>query len=717
MIERKFVLSFVAWMLILTGSWIPANADQIQIITELGNVFTATTDSSQQNNGFGTGNGRAMIDGMGINSRIINRDFVGKLNYGYGVSGPQSSLKTYNLVPSLTDFAAQLLDTDPKTSLIIPKFNTEYQYQSSTQLLQETSATAPNILGYLQSRTVGGSAVSTLDSEGITISGTGTVILKLNSLGAQTLVLEGNVPNGAMLQIGTDPKYDYLTIPYQQTHGFQLWSGKTDLSAERICGGRGRSFWCGNNWFAQQSFSPPLVTSSRNNLYDTYFGLNSITGIQNPDNTYSVTSERVFLGMVCDSRRCSGGMRLVPSPTTHYIYDREMIFANKFELSNVFQTPYNFEAAKQYYIIAKPNGGTITIKGSVIDPLTTPYLKITNLPPNIPFEILKDGFVASKGMSQYDGTVTLLINDVSIGGTSPNGIMHLYPDSLKYRGPFSTIVFDNVNNQVIHIPTLDDKVYVAHAYVQIPVVGNVTITDTYLDNQLALSYLNGNYTTGNHIKVPVIPGYYDINMKINGVPTTTVISNVLGGTGLKVIPPSTSTITDYDDNNLISTISATSGTTAYVISTTAGTITTSITATISGNSEIENYAYFGATPPAPPPPPPRDPLKAFVDIYRNGVFASQQQIYFNPNPTVQNSAGVSGSSSYLVDKYTYPQTVINGVITTNVVPGDMIEFYLYANISADGSAPPVPSGYIFYHYSGEGHATATIHSGSILTGM
>jgi hypothetical protein len=151
--------------------------------------------------------------------------------------------------------------------------------------------------------------------------------------------------------------------------------------------------------------------------------------------------------------------------------------------------------------------------------------------------------------------------------------------------------------------------------------------------------------------------------------------------------------------------------------TTTGTITTSITATISGNSEIENYAYFGAPPPAPPPPPPRDPLKAFVDIYRNGIFASQQQIYFNPNPTVQNSAGVSGSSSYLVDKYIYPQTVINGIITTNVLPGDMIEFYLYANISADGSAPPVPSGYIFYHYSGEGHATATIHSGSILTGM
>jgi hypothetical protein len=213
----------------------------------------------------------------------------------------------------------------------------------------------------------------------------------------------------------------------------------------------------------------------------------------------------------------------------------------------------------------------------------------------------------------------------------------------------------------------------------------------------------------------VIPGYYNINMDINGVPTTTVISNVLGGTGLKVISPSTSTITDYDDNSVISSISSTTGSTAYVISTTSGTITASVTATISGDSEIKNQAYFGSPPPPPPPPQPRDPLKAYVDIYKNGAFVSQQQIYFNPVPSVQNSGGASGSSSYVIDKYTYPQTVISGVITTNVFPGDMVEFYLYANIEAEGSAPPVPPGSILYHYAGEGHATTSIHSGTILT--
>ena len=72
----------------------------------------------------------------------------------------------------------------------------------------------------------------------------------------------------------------------------------------------------------------------------------------------------------------------------------------------------------------------------------------------------------------------------------------------------------------------------AHAYVSIPVVGNVEVTDVYLDGKLSLPYLHGNYTTGNKIRVPVIPGYHDINMKLNGIPTTTVIANVLGGVGL-----------------------------------------------------------------------------------------------------------------------------------------------------------------------------------------
>ncbi|MDC8438147.1 MAG: hypothetical protein LV468_04005, partial [Candidatus Nitrosotenuis sp.] len=353
--------------------------------------------------------------------------------------------------------------------------------------------------------------------------------------------------------------------------------------------------------------------------------------------------------------------------------------------------------------------------GSPFDSAADAYLKITDLPPNMPYEIVKDGLVAASGMSQYDGSISLLYHDVNIGGETPSGIIRLFPESLKYRGPFSTVVFDNANRQTLRINTADDKVYVVHAYVQVPVVGNVTISDVYLDSSLAIPYLSGNYTTGDKIKIPIIPGYHDLNMKINGIPTTTIISQVLGGTNLKVVEPSTSTITQYSDGDPIMSIESVAGSVSYVVATTEGTITAVLTATVSGDSMIENYAYFGLPPPSPPAPAPKDPLTAWVDIYKNGVLAETQQIYFNSNPISQNLAGTAGSSSYVTDRYTYPQTVISGVVTTGVMPGDFVELYLYASIRADGSIPPVPPGYVLHNYAGTGSATATIHSGSIMS--
>ncbi len=692
-------------------------------ITDLGNVFVAT-NLLAENSENGTGNGKAMINGMGLNSRIVTYDYSGKLTHGYGDSGTLNSLKPYNQFSTMHDFVAQLLSTDSKITVAIPQFNTEYEYVPQTQSVQATGTTNPNTLGYSQSRTVGGSATTTVGTDGITISGTGTVILKLNNYGDQTLVLEGNVLSDGLLQVGTDLQYDYINIPYDNAYGFRLYSGGLPGASylQSPCSyANGVGYNCCASWTYTQSFGSSLILTTPSNYYSYYYStsypFSILGGTQNPT-TYSLDSIRMTAGACSGWHSPYGSWPTtspVPSGQTLFVFDKAYVMNTKIDLTSTFQTPHSFLAGKQYYIFAKPNGGTITIKGSFFNPSTTPYLKITDLPPDTPYEIVKDGFLTVSGMADNAGTVSLTLDDAKIGGTNPNGNLYLYPDSLKYRGPFSTVVFDNANSQTIHIDTPEDKAYVVHAYVQIPVVGDVEVTDTYLDNHLSLSYLNGNYTTGESIKVPVIPGYHDINMKINNVQTITVIANVLGGTGLKVIQPSASTITQQNDNNLVSSITATTGSVSYVISTSAGIVTTSITATISGDSEIKNHAYFGAPPPPPPTPPPRDPLKAWVDVYKNGILVNQQQIYFNALPNSQNSGGVSGTSSYVIDKYAYPQTVINGVITTNVLPGDFVEFYLYANIQADGSTPPIPSGHIFYHHSGEGHATTTIHSGSILS--
>jgi hypothetical protein len=727
--QRKFALSFVTWVLVFSGSLVPVYSDKVQIITDLGNVFTATTDDSSENNGSGNGNGQAMINGMGVNSRIINYDFTGKLNYGYGVSGLQSSLKTYNSVPSLTDFAAQLLETDPKTSFTIPKFNTEYQYTSSTKSLQQVSSTAPNILSYSQSRTVGGSAVTTVGSEGITISGTGIVILKLNSPGDKTLVLEGNVPAGSQLLLSALAAKNIFGAEYDNSRGFRIFdvSGSmfstTRTSHSDITCHRGAWGYV-DRYSSTYVFNPLLPISDQWSI--SYGPLTPGATAPTATTTGSKIQSLSQSGQTfVPSAWCSGTATAYSYvPTSVTIWDRDPMqwldYALKF--SSEFQNVYTF-TGQQMYLVARPNGGTITIKGSVIDPATTPYLKITNLPPNTPFEILKDGFVASKGMSQYDGTVSLLVSDVNIGGASPSGTMYLYPGSLRYRGPFSTIVFDNINNQTIHIPTADHKVYVVHAYVQIPVVGSVRVDSLRLSGgslgntlgPLNLPYLDGNYTDVDLIRVPVIPGYHDIKMNINGIASTTVIANVLGGTGIKVAEPTTNTINDLKMGSPLSYVESVAGTSSYVISTTTGNINAIVLATISASSTIQNTVTLEAIPPPPPPPTRRDPLSAWVDVYRNGDLVEQKQLYFNDQPTFTPANSVSGNSQIQTSTYAYPQTTVSGTITVPAQPGDMIEYYLYAKIHAEGIALNPPSGFKVVSVSSSGTATGSIHSGSINT--
>ncbi len=691
---------------------------KIIAISDLGNVFSALN----LDYGSETGSGKAMINGMGINSRITQKESAGKIIYGQGIVGKQESIEPYTQVPSTTNFAAEILDGASITSVTIPRFNAKYSYEQSGGSLSDVGGVSSNILGFSESRIVGGSGTATQGSEGITVSGTGTIILKLNDYSNQNLVLEGSTPQTSSLYVGADLQYGYLSIPYSDSYGFKIYSGALPgySYSQNGCSVVNRlGYNCNASFTYTKSFSPPLLVSSVGNFASRYsdsypFLINS--GMEN-QGAYSVNS-------IITTASASSGWHAfccqypttspIPSGGELAVYDMDVIMNSKLELGGSFQTPYFF-ADKQHYLIVKPNGATVTIRGAVFDPDTTPILEIEDLPPNTPFQIEKNGKTGVSGMTDNEGSIAISasqfqVNDVSVGGT-----LSLYQNSLSYRGPFSTVVFDNVNGQALHIHTPDDKIYVVYAYVNIPIVGDVGITDVYLDHSLSLSYLQGNYTTGNNLKVPVIPGYHDINMKINGVPTTTVIASVLGGVGLKVIAPSSSTITEYTESSLVSSIKATAGAASHVVVTAEGTMTTSLTATISGDSEIENYAHFSSPPPMPPSPPPKDPLRAYVDVYKNGVLAKQQQIYFSANPIVQNTGQITGSSSSVTARYVYEQTVVNGLITTSVLPGDIVEFYLYATIDAEGSPPPVPPGHIFYHYSGEGHATATIHSGSILT--
>lgn|GEM_PF-2041851 len=701
----------------------------VSAITDLGNVFTAENTDGLAS-GSGTA-GRSVIDGMGINSRIIQQHHEGRIVYGYGAVGQTSSLKPYNSVPTDSDFAAQILSADGRVVMPIPKFRSEYRYLSGQQALQQTDSAPPNVLSYLQSRAVGGSGSAAQGPNGITFSGTGTVIVKLSDFGGQTVILEGSVPAGAELRLGEFDKNDLMTIPYNSALGWNVWSATYgSIHAGHYHTGCGAPYSAPHTLSLQPRKEVSPQYGVKRLVGSTYYSptfTTSATGGQLKIETISETTSVGYCnwGLICGDSSCTWGWNEynypnttpphIPIPGTVSIFDQNPPNTVHVTFTSSYQLAHTFPSGKQMYLVAKPNGNAFTVKATAFDVQTTPYLKITDLPPNTPYEITKDGLVSASGMALPDGTLTLLLGDVNIGGSHPSGTITIYPDSLKHRGQFSTVVFDNINGAVFHAGGADSSIYVAHAYVQIPVTGNATITGVSLDGVLALPHIDGNYTTGYRVRIPIVPGYHNISMGINGVPVAIAIADVLGGTGLKVVEPGTSTTTRLDDDGLVSSISATTGSTSYVVATTQGRITTVVTATVSGTSHIENRAYFGSPPPQPPPPPPSDPLKAYVDTYKNGRFVSQNQIYFNSDPLTSTSGRTEGSSSSVSAQYSYPQTVISGTLTTDVAPGDMVEFYLYAEISSDGPVPPIPPNHIFYNYAGTGRATATIHGGSILS--
>ncbi|QLH09295.1 hypothetical protein DSQ19_07260 [Candidatus Nitrosotenuis sp. DW1] len=715
---------------------------EIMAITELGNVFTAVNfddlafigvENGTEN---GKGNGIALLNGMGLNSRITQLDYFGKILHGQGIVGSQNSLKPYTVVSSTSNYAAELLNTDSKIIIQIPEFNTEYQYDDGN--LQLIGDTAPNILSYSQSRTVMGNGISTQLSSGITFFGTGQIIVKLNDLGTQTLRLDGIVPSGAKLRfvenLGT---HDLMTIPYDDTYGFNIETGSVYFSQDaygtysKSCTPPYPGAYVSPISYGVYRFSdsPNLDISSLSNFIARASGINFTPfGTQNSD-SYTVESVNYSYGYsYCPQTGYVLSGPITPTPASGskiLYYDKNPVIDLLTFTTNFIGNTILTNIGKQYYLIAEPNGGTITVTGIVHAP-SIPYLKITNIPPNIPYEIIKDEFVFASGMTPENGPLTLLLTDVDVKGTqgtAPTGTLYLYPDSLFYRGSLNTVVFDNVNGKTIHMPTVDDKIYVVHAYVQIPVTGSVTITNTTLNGgtlgmslgELLLSYLNGNYENGDLIKVPVIPGYLNINMNINGIPTITMISNVLGSTSIKVANPATQTINDQDTDSALAFIESTTGISAYVVSTVTGNLNANFLAVISGSSTLTNTVTLATLPPLPPPVIRKDPLTGWIDIYKNGVLVQSIQLFFNDQPTFTSNNIVSGNSQIQTAAYSYSQTTISGTSVTIVAPGDMIEYYLYAKVHADGIPLIPPTGYVVSTVTSKGIATATIHSGSVIT--
>ena len=309
----------------------------------------------------------------------------------------------------------------------------------------------------------------------------------------------------------------------------------------------------------------------------------------------------------------------------------------------------------------------------------------------------------------------IIIDEINDAPSTVGGVLHMYPDSLAYRGDFSTVIFDELNSEIIHIPT-NDWVYTTHAYAAIPVTGSITVTNLSLDETLPIPYLDKVYLDGDTIHVPVLPLHDTIHLEINGIDTSLQYSNILGGTGITIADTTISVITKNDPSSPIHLAEAKAGTVAYAIASSDGTLKAIISETISGRITITNTYHLEETPPPPPPLTRIDPLTGEVDIYINGILEQQITLGVNPYPDfAEDSTGglvVTQSVSY-----TYPDYTLSGATSIPVQAGDFVEFYVYAKIYGQIDSYQTPSGHVLLSSSGISSATAQIRSAYITTDM
>ena len=424
-----------------------------------------------------------------------------------------------------------------------------------------------------------------------------------------------------------------------------------------------------------------------------------------------------------------------------------------------FKELVTFPTEPAYLHVKLNAGGYVTIRGEAYDGETDIFLYVNNVGEFTPYKITKNEYPIAVGMSNHDGQI--IVDDFEIDENSPSllgGHLYLYPDASKYykipptevagdapntfltqdeirdrvengrmdiddslwvnnAESFGKVVFDTLNHETIPIETDENLMYVAHAYAVIHVTGDVKISKLSLDEDVPTPYLDGEYSGRDRIYVPVIPGYETMHLEINGIPATMEFAAILGGTGITIADPASSSIKRVSLTSPIHYASAIAGTSAFAIATSDGNLKAVVSETISGEIEIENTYKLRMIPPPPPEPPNNDPLSGVVDIHINGVKYGQTIVLgVNPNPafTPTNTGELTVIRGV---HYSYPDYVLTGTVTVPVQTGDFVEFFVYAHIDGEIDEYDTPSGHILLSSSGTSSATVNIRSAHITTDM
>ena len=559
-----------------------------EIVTKRGRVFPISFDEWTNQNGAGIGDGKALTDGLGVYLAIQHIDTNGKVYFGSGNNpGSQTDIRQYVGVGNNVDWAIAITDDDVFETLVVPEFGKEYVYSSGS--LIDVTNPSPNILGYSSSKIMSGTPSISTDNDGITISGTGTIVMKLDSYSDGTFI-RGTL-NNADVKIVTSP-LDLTTIsmsgnkyviykntspPISLTNTVEAWKPREC----RINGG----CWGGynfNTYYYSITSTPNIIVASDSDLSST-FNYNFVYNIQdhscagkNSPGCF-VNVPHFFTGSlntVVSSRSTTDGL-LVTSLSSPYVSTARTsspepsvgpLRANANTAHTLLSTApwneqYSFdnnfeqytELSNNSYLVANLNDGNVVIKGENFNPDTDAFFQVYGLPSDIAYDITKNGITGVIKKTSSTGEISLSHDDVDFGiATSPGGILKIYPDSAKYLGSINNVAMLDVYN-VYSVPlyTGTNLVYIPQDFVRLVFPVAVEIENVSVDNT-PLNDLNKNYAKNEALMIPVIPGGETIYATINGEDVEVLMRYVSAPTQMKQVPQKSSTSSDHSTSGIAS---------------------------------------------------------------------------------------------------------------------------------------------------------------------
>ena len=723
MTGRYSELAAVGILVLVIFSVQAAHGNTVEVVTSLGNVFVLeeippTDDES----------GKSLSDGIGTNSRLVRNEYGGTIISGNGFIGSEESTRPYHDMKDSTRFV--IAASDNPVQLAVPKFYHDYRYDADAGTLEKKSQEPPNILAYTNFRNLEGN-ITVNANNGIEFSGSGQAILQLASYSGQELILTGSLSKGTTVRIVQSP-HDLMTLPHESI-GFLINHCMCDPDTDSmsvLAGSTDDSHKSGTFEYTQSASATWYNGKCCKGKYTTTgSSVQNVTSdlvIQQHNSGYLVITGDTTLPVEMDIYDIARpGAKLFREKYNtvgsfdHKIYDT-MPARELHRMTSTFETTVTFPTGILYLVIDSSDSSTSTIRATAL--AARNFISISDLPADTGYRIVRDDHTVMVGITTGRGAITVPAFDGNVF-SQQDGKIYLYEDSVTHVGSVinTGIIFDHANKEVLTVPA-SQNLYNVHAYVKIPISVDVNISDVSLDGRLDIDYLDGRYTRGDAIFIPVVPTYKSIQITINGTETHLGIADILGGTGLYIADSISSDITMNRPDGFIREIRATASAITYMIATDDGSAKAQVQATVSGESEITNSRTFTKIPPPPPPPQPRDPLTTWIEVYVNGKIQTingntRTQIFFSDSPKESHSSGKSNTSAHHTAIFSYDSVTVTNTISVPVQAADFVEFHFYNQIYAQGSIPPVPNGYAEYKKSASAYAKATIQHASINTSM